>query len=204
MRARSSPIAAEQALDPHHARFELDVTNLARYYFVTSLQMSCREPTRQRPEPTGGFTVAELQSLDQAVLQLHQEIEIEAPPEDVFEGMIHRLTDGHRGGEDAPSLPLELERRPGGRWYRDLGDDAGHLWGFVQSYRPPTLLELFGPMFMSYPVSGHMIIRFASQGNGTRLSFQYAAFGLLQEDHRNGIRAGFGAMLASVKEDLES
>ncbi len=148
--------------------------------------------------------MTQLQTLDQTILEFGQEIEIEAPLADVFEGMVHRLTDGHRGGPEAAPLPLELERKPGGRWFRDLGDGAGHLWGFVQSYKPPTLLEIFGPMFMSYPVSGHMIIRFEATGEGTRLSFRYSAFGLLQDDHRTGIKTGFASMLADVKESVEA
>lgn len=142
-------------------------------------------------------------TLDQAILEFSQEIDIDASPEDVFEGMVHRLTVGHRGGSDAPPLPLELERRPGGRWFRNLGDDAGHLWGFVQCYRPPTLLEIFGPMFMSYPVNGHMILRFEPAGDGTRLSFRYSAFGLLEEEHKAGLQAGLASMLADVKESSE-
>ena len=148
--------------------------------------------------------MAQLQTLEQAVLEFGQEIEIKASPADVFEGMVHRLTDGHRGGPDAPPLPLELERWPGGRWFRDLGDGAGHLWGFVQSYRPPTLLEICGPMFMSYAVAGHIIIRFEAAGEGTRLSFRYSAFGLIQDDHRTGLAAGFASMLAGLKEDAEA
>ncbi len=144
------------------------------------------------------------QSLDQTILEFSQEIEIEAPPADVFEGMVHRLTDGHRGGPEASPLPLELERKPGGRWFRDLGNGTGHLWGFVQSYKPPTLLEIFGPMFMSYPVSGHMIIRCEVAGEGTRLSFRYSAFGLLQDDHRTGIKTHFASMLADLKESVEA
>jgi len=145
--------------------------------------------------------MTEVQTLNQAIVEFSQEITIDAPPAEVFEGMVHRLTDGHRGGPpDLAPLRLELERKPGGRWFRNLGEDTGHLWGFVQSYRPPTLLEIFGPMFMSYPVSGHMIIRFEAADDGTRLSFRYSAFGLLQDDHRTGIKAGFASMLEDVKE----
>ena len=147
--------------------------------------------------------MTQLRSFDQAVLEFSQEIEIQAPPGDVFEGMVHRLTKGHTGGPDAPPLPLELERRPGGRWFRDLGNGSGHLWGFVQSYRPPTLLEISGPLFMSYAVSGHIIIRFEAVGERTRLSFRYSALGLLEDDHRTGIAAGFASMLADVKEGVE-
>ena len=39
-------------------------------------------------------------------------------------------------------MTMVVEARPGGRWYRDLGGDNGHLWGFVQSIKRPTLLEI--------------------------------------------------------------
>ena len=41
-------------------------------------------------------------------------------------------------------MPMTLEPWPGGRWFRDLGDNNGHLWGHVQAIKPPTLLEITG------------------------------------------------------------
>ena len=41
---------------------------------------------------------------------------------------------------------MKIEPWPGGRWYRDLGNNAGHLWGHVQVIKPPTLLEICGPL----------------------------------------------------------
>ena len=143
-------------------------------------------------------------TFEQAVIDFQQEIEIKAAPGDVFEGMLHRLSDEHVAGSPDHPLPLTLERWAGGRWFRDLGDGSGHLWGFVQSIKPPTLVELFGPMFMSYPVMGHMIIRFQPEPEGTRLSFKYSAFGLIQDDHREGIQQGFAAMLADMQRRFES
>ena len=49
-----------------------------------------------------------------------------------------------------------------------------------------------------------MNIRFEVAGEGTRLSFRYSAFGLLQDDHRSGIKTGFASMLADVKEAVEA
>ena len=46
---------------------------------------------------------------------------------------------------------MKIEPWPGGRWYRDLGDNNGHLWGHVQAIKRPTLLEFSGPLFASYP-----------------------------------------------------
>ena len=140
---------------------------------------------------------------DQTVLEFDQEIEIEAALGDVFEGMLHRLSEGHEGPPGTP-LPLALERWPGGRWFRDLGNGTGHLWGFVQSIKPPNLIELFGPMFMSYPVSGHLIIRFSQATGATKLSFRYSALGLIREEHRANLDKGWIGMLADVKAKLEA
>jgi len=141
----------------------------------------------------------ELQNL---TLDVDQHIEIQASIGDVFEGLVHRLSAGSvaPGGEP---MPMRLERRPGGRWYRDLGDDAGHLWGFVQVIKPPTLLEISGPMFMSYPVAGHLALRLTEQDGGTRLSLRHRALGFIDEEHRQGVTAGWSHYLNGVKQDCE-
>jgi hypothetical protein len=40
-------------------------------------------------------------------------------------------------------LPMTIEPRPGGRWFRDLGGDNGHFWGHVQAISAP-LMEIQG------------------------------------------------------------
>lgn len=67
-------------------------------------------------------------------LDIDLTIDIKAKRERVFEGIIDQMT--HLSTDDkGGKLKFQLERWPGGRWYRDLGDNKGHLWGFVQSYR---------------------------------------------------------------------
>ena len=39
---------------------------------------------------------------------------------------------------DGKPLPMILEPVPGGRWYRDLGGEDGHLWAFVHSIKIRT------------------------------------------------------------------
>ena len=51
-------------------------------------------------------------------------------------------------------MSMKIEPWPGGRWYRDLGNNTGHFWGHVQAIKPPALLEICGPLFMSLP--GHL------------------------------------------------
>ena len=140
--------------------------------------------------------------LDDFIVNIDQTIEIKAAPGDVFEGLIARICELH-GDEGKPPLKLSLERWLGGRWFRDLEGGTGHLWGFVQAIKPPTLLELFGPMFMSYPVAGHMIIRLSPITGGTKLVFQNQVFGPVPPEVREGLGEGWGDMLKRLKQDAE-
>src|SRR5262245_51964831 len=124
-------------------------------------------------------------------LEIEQHIDVNAEPATAFEGLLRQLT-------DINELPMRLERWPGGRWYRDLGKDTGHLWGFVQVYKPPTLLEVQGPLFMSYPVAGHVQFRLTPTSGGTRITLRHRALGLITEDHRRGVNSGWQKMLSGL------
>jgi hypothetical protein len=130
--------------------------------------------------------------LHNLTLEIEQHIDINADAARVFEGLLLQLTDRN-------VVPLRLERWPGGRWFRDLGNGAGHLWGFVQVYKPPTLLELHGPLFMSYPVAGHVQFRLVPTAGGTRLTLRHRAFGLIAEEHRQNVNTGWQKILNGVK-----
>ena len=77
-----------------------------------------------------------------------EEIAVAASLEQTFRSLVAQMGRLNETPDGAP-LPMVLELHPGGRWYRDLGGDNGHLWGFVQSIKRPTLLEIWGPLFMS-------------------------------------------------------
>ena len=136
------------------------------------------------------------------VIWIEQELEIRASPEKVFEGLIKHLCD-MEGEPGKPRLTLKLERKPGGRWYRDLGSDSGHLWGFVQSIKPPQLLEIFGPLMLSYPVVCHLIVRLSAVGGATRLVFKNEILGPVPDEFRDGMGDGWGQMLDAMKRDVE-
>lgn len=141
-------------------------------------------------------------ALNDLHLDVEQTIEIKAAPGDVFEGLIQHMC--RLEGEDGrPPVVLRLERWPGGRWFRDLDGGNGHLWGFVQAIKPPTLLEMFGPMFMSQPVSGHIIVRLSPIPGGTKLVFKNDIFGMIPPDVREGLSEGWDSMLAAIKRDAE-
>jgi uncharacterized protein YndB with AHSA1/START domain len=130
-------------------------------------------------------------------LEIEQRIEINAPITKAFEGLLSQLA------ERNTMMPMKLERWPGGRWFRDLGEGAGHLWGFVQVIKPPTLLEIHGPLFMSYPVAGHVQFRLTPTASGTTLTLRHRAFGLIDDEHRKNVSAGWQKILNCVKGECE-
>ena len=139
---------------------------------------------------------------DDRVTEIEQVVEIKAAPEKVFEGLIRHLCD-MEGEPGKPRLKFKLERRPGGRWYRDLGSDSGHLWGFVQSIKPPTLLEIFGPLMLSHPVACHLIVRLSPVDGGTKLVFRNEVLGPVPDEFRDGMAEGWEQLLSALKRDVE-
>ena len=130
------------------------------------------------------------------------DIDIAAPAETVFTSLLEQLGPGLRKQEEP--LNMKLEARPGGRWFRDLGDNEGHLWGHVQVIKRPTLLELCGPMFMSYAAVSHVQFRLAPAGQGkTKLTLRHTAIGLIADDHRKGVTTGWTAILEQVRKHAE-
>ena len=140
-------------------------------------------------------------TLEDLTLDVTQEIEIKAAPGTVFRNMIAGLS--HIMGGDGKAMDFTLEEWPGGRWFRDLGNSQGHLWGFVQVIKPPTLLEITGPMFMSYPVAGHLQVRCAQIAGGTLVTLQHRAMGMLDPKHREGVKDGWRKILENIKEAAE-
>lgn len=116
-------------------------------------------------------------------LEIVKEQEIAAPIDVVFETMLEQLGPANEAPDSGP-IPMTLEAWPGGRWFRDLGDGAGHWWGTVQAIKPPTLLEISGPLFMSYPATSNVQIRLSEENGVTRLRFVHRAMGQIAHDAR--------------------
>lgn len=135
-------------------------------------------------------------------MEIRKEIEIGAPIEVSFAALLEELGPGSEM-PDGKSLQLRLELWPGGRWFRDLGDNQGHLWGHVQVIKPPALLEICGPMAMSYPAANHVQYRLKADGNRTRLTLLHRALGLIPAEHRDGMPKGWEQGLQRVRERAE-
>src|SRR5204863_1447869 len=139
--------------------------------------------------------------LDEMTLDVEQHVEVKADIGDVFKGVLFRFGEGNIRG-DGESMQLVLEPWPGGRWFRDRGNGVGHLWGHVQVIKPPVLLELSGPMFMSYPAINHLEIRLDQITGGTKLTLRHRAIGFLEAAHREGIGTGWKHYLANISKDF--
>jgi uncharacterized protein YndB with AHSA1/START domain len=135
-------------------------------------------------------------------LHIQKEIAIAAPLAVAFEALLEELGPGSEM-PDGKAFPMVIEPWPGGRWYRDLGNNAGHFWGHVQVIKPPGLLELCGPMFMSYAAVNHIQYRLTPEGDGTRLKLTHRAYGQIPPEVREGAGMGWEYGLKRVKEIAE-
>ncbi|QDT68135.1 hypothetical protein MalM25_10510 [Planctomycetes bacterium MalM25] len=136
------------------------------------------------------------------VLDLTQTVEIQAAPGDAYRALLERLTSNNSTPDNRP-MPMVLEEWPGGRWFRDLNGGQGHLWGFVQVIKPPTLLEIQGPLFMSYAVAGHVQFRLTPIAGGVELMVRHQAIGRIDPEHREGVVFGWNSLLEKVKQSAE-
>jgi uncharacterized protein YndB with AHSA1/START domain len=138
--------------------------------------------------------------------EIVKEEAIAASIEIVFETLLEQLGP-YNQTPDGTSLAMKIEPWPGGRWYRDLGNDAGHFWGHVQAIKSPTLLEICGPLFMSYPAMSNVQYRLTEENGLTRLKFVHRAMGLIPKDVIDGPRSastGWTYILERIRERAES
>ena len=139
--------------------------------------------------------------IENLVLNIQQEIQVKASLEKTFEAMLEQL--GPENETPEQKMPMKLEAWPGGRWFRDLGDGNGHFWGNVQAIKRSTLLEITGPLFMSYGVVSNLQYRLSEHDGGTLIKFHHKAFGVIQDEHRKGVSAGWSNMNERIKARAE-
>jgi hypothetical protein len=124
-------------------------------------------------------------------LEVTKDEEIAAPIDIVFETILEQMGP-HNETPDGTPLPMKIEPWPGGRWFRDLGNNTGHLWGHVQSIKAPTLLEIYGPLFMSSPAISNVQYRLTFERGATRVKFSHRAIGQIAPELRDGVNVNKG------------
>ena len=140
-------------------------------------------------------------SLDATTIQIEEEITVRAPIEVTFAALLDQLGPLNETEVDKP-MPMKLEAWPGGRWYRDLGDNNGHYWGTVQAIKKPTLLEISGPLFMSNPVLTNLQYRLKESGGVTIITFRHQSFGLVRAEYRN-VKGGWAHLHERMRQRAE-
>lgn len=145
---------------------------------------------------------------EQAVhtLEFVKEEEIAAPIDLVFETILEEMGPRNEGAGRA-AMPMVLEAWPGGRWFRDGGDGTGHWWGTVQAIRAPSLLEVCGPLFMSYPAISNVQYRLKEERGVTVLRFVHRAIGYIAYDPQieqqwSLIETGWGNMIERIRQSV--
>ena len=137
----------------------------------------------------------------QAVEILKDE-QIAAPIDVVFETLLEQLGPLNTT-PDGTSLAMRLEAWPGGRWFRDLGNNTGHFWGHVQAIKPPVLLEICGPLFMSYAAISNVQYRLSEENGVTLLKFAHRAIGQIPPEHQENMGKGWSAILNRIQQAAE-
>ena len=132
-----------------------------------------------------------------------EEIVVHASLEQTFQSLVAQMGRLNETPEGTP-LPMVLEARPGGRWYRELGGENGHLWGFVQSIKRPVLLEIWGPLFMSTAATSNLMYRLSETPDGSLIKFSHTLVGPFPEEHRSRMAAGWTALHTRVRKAAEA
>jgi hypothetical protein len=145
---------------------------------------------------------ATAQAMDNMTLNISEEIHVRAGLDATFAALLEEMGPRNEGPDNKP-MPMTLEAWPGGRWYRDLGDNNGHLWGHVQAIKRPSLLEITGPLFMSYAAVSNIQYRLSEKDGGTLIEFRHTALGLIQEGHRKNVATGWGFLNARIRKRAE-
>jgi len=128
--------------------------------------------------------------------EIIKEEEIAAPIEIVFETILEQM--GPLNSTPEKPMPMVLEAWPGGRWYRDLGNNTGHFWGVVQAIKTPSLLEISGPLFMSSPAINNLQYRLSEENGVTRMRFVHRAIGWIGE-HERGVDEGWTDLMQRIR-----
>jgi hypothetical protein len=141
-------------------------------------------------------------ALEHLSLSVTEEIHIRSSLTATFAALLEELGPSNEGENGVP-MPMTLEAWPGGRWFRDLGGNAGHLWGHVQAIKPPTLLEITGPLMMSFAVASNLQYRLKEVNGGTLITLRHSALGLFPDGYREALSQGWPLLFDRIRRRTE-
>src|SRR5215467_10056957 len=128
--------------------------------------------------------------------EIIKEEEVAAHIDVVFETILEQM--GPLNSTPEKPMPMVLEAWPGGRWYRDLGNNTGHFWGTVQAIKAPSLLEIWGPLFMSNPAVSNLQYRLTEENGATKMRFVHRAMGWMGDSERR-VDEGWSELIGRIR-----
>ena len=149
------------------------------------------------------MTTAVSPAIENLSIDVTEEIRVRASLAATFEALLEEMGPSNQGHQGMP-MPMKLEPWPGGRWFRDLGDGNGHLWGHVQAIKRPTLLEIAGPLMMSFAVASNLQYRLKEVDGATVVTLRHTAIGLFPQDgYRDALGQGWTSIFDRVRRRFE-
>ena len=149
------------------------------------------------------MTTAVAPGLENLSINITQDIHVRASLDATFAALLEEIGPGNQGQHGVP-MPMVLEPWPGGRWFRDLGDGNGHFWGNVQAIKRPTLLEIAGPLMMSFAVASNIQYRLKDVDGGTLITLRHTALGLFPPDgYRDALGQGWTMLFDRLRRRFE-
>ena len=146
--------------------------------------------------------IAVAPAIEHLSLDITEEIHVRSSLTATFTALLEEMGPSNVGHNNAP-MPMTLEPWPGGRWFRDLGDSNGHLWGHVQAIKQPTLLEITGPLMMSFAVASNLQYRLKEIDGGTLITLRHTALGLFPDGYREALSQGWPLLFARIRRRVE-
>jgi len=140
--------------------------------------------------------------IDDMTLSITEETHVRAPIAATFAALLEEMGPSNEGHPGTP-MPMTLEAWPGGRWFRDLGNGNGHCWGHVQAIKRPTLLEIAGPLMMSFAVSSNLQYRLKETNGMTSITLTHTALGLFPEGYLEQLSQGWPLMFERIRRRVE-
>ena len=142
-------------------------------------------------------------AIESLSLDITEEAHVRASLTATFAALLEEMGPANEGPDGAP-MPMVLEPWPGGRWLRDLGGNNGHLWGHVQGIKRPTLLEITGPLMMSFAVACNLQYRLKAVDGGTLITSITRHSGCFQMVIERRSRRGVGPSFSRAFDDEAS
>ncbi len=141
-------------------------------------------------------------AIENLSLNVTEELRVRSSLTTTFAALLEEMGPSNQGYKGAP-MPMTLEPWPGGRWFRDLGENDGHLWGYVQAIKRPTLLEITGPLMMSFAVASNLQYRLTEVDGGTLLTLRHTALGLFPDGYRDALSQGWPLLFDRIRRRVE-